>query len=201
MNCKNCGGPMNLYREQDYYHCEYCNSFHFPSASSDGIRLVGEAPEGTLCPNCRIPMDMATLDDAYRGYQCKNCQGLLLSRGSFRMTIETRRAKATTPPEQPKPLNQEELNRKLDCPICDQVMSTHPYMGPGTIVIDTCDQCNVIWLDTGELERVVNSPGKDHGAGLSQVFKRLDDEQKKMKQKKAKNNYDINLLDLLGKIF
>ena len=181
---------MVLYREQDYYHCEHCNSFHFPSVSKDGIRLLGEAPEGTLCPSCRVPLHLATLDNTYRGYQCRNCQGLLLTRGSFRLTVETRRARATTPPDPPKLLNREELNRKLDCPICQQAMMTHPYLGPGTIVIDTCDGCNIIWLDYGELGRAINAPGKDRGVGVSQVFERLDNEQKKIKLKKNKNKYD-----------
>jgi Zn-finger nucleic acid-binding protein len=192
---------MVLYREHDYYHCEHCGSFHFPSASPDGVRLLGEAPEGTLCPNCRAPLHMATLDDTYRGYQCIKCQGLLLTRSSFRLTVETRRARATTPSDPPKPLNHEELNRKLDCPICHQLMVTHPYMGPGTIVIDTCDQCNIIWLDYGELGRVINAPGKDRGAGIEQVVGRLQDEQKMKKRKKKKNKYDKDLLELLDKIF
>lgn len=201
MNCKNCGAPMVLYREHDYYHCEYCNSFHFPIESPDGVRKIGEDPEGTLCPNCNTALHLATLDDTYRGYQCNNCQGLLLTRSSFRLTVETRRARATTPPDPPKPLNREELNRKLDCPLCLKKMMTHPYMGPGTIVIDTCDQCNIIWLDYGELGQVVNAPGKDRGKGIQQVFERMNDEHKRMKKKKVKSKYEYDLLELLDKIF
>ena len=192
---------MRLYREQDYFHCEHCNSFHFPSESNDGVRLLGESPEGTLCPSCRAPLHMATLDNTYRGYQCKNCQGLLLTRSSFRLAVETRRARATTPPNPPKPLNQEELHRRLDCPICYQRMTTHPYLGPGTIVIDTCDHCNIIWLDYGELAQVVNAPGKDRGTGVSQVFERLEDERKLKMKKKGKDRYDQDLLELLDKFF
>ena len=80
-------------------------------------------------------------------------------------------------------------------------MMTHPYMGPGTIVIDTCDGCNIIWLDYGELDRVINAPGKDRGVGLNQVFERLDDEQKMKKLKKKKNKYDNDLLELLDNFF
>lgn len=192
---------MLLYREQDYYFCEHCGSFHFPTASQDGIRLLGAAPEGTLCPNCQAPLHLATLDNTYRGYQCRDCRGLLLTRSSFRLTVETRRARATTPPDLPKPLNREELNRKVQCPLCQQPMMTHPYMGPGTIVIDTCDKCNIIWLDYGELNRVVNAPGKDRGTGLDQVFKRLEDERKVKENKKRKITYDKDLLNLLDKFF
>ena len=201
MNCKNCGAPMVLYREHDYYHCEHCNSFHFPRESTDGVRLLGEAPEGTKCPNCIIPLYMATLDETFRGYQCPNCNGLLLSRHSFRLTIETRRAPALNPPDPPRPLNHEELNRELDCPICQNMMMTHPYMGPGTIVIDTCARCNTIWLDYGELGRVVNAPGKDRGIGLNRVFERLDDDRKRLERHKVKNNTNNDLIALLNRIF
>ncbi len=144
---------------------------------------------------------MASLDNQYRGYQCKNCQGFLLTRGSFHLTVETRRARAITPPDPPKPLNRDELNRKLDCPICRQTMTTHPYMGPGTIVIDTCDRCNIIWLDYGELGRVVNAPGKDRGEGLGRVFERLDSERKRKKAQKEQDKYDKDLLKLLNNFF
>jgi Zn-finger nucleic acid-binding protein len=144
---------------------------------------------------------MVTFDNTYRGHQCNKCKGLLLTRSTFRLTVETRRASATTAPDAPKPLNREELNRKLDCPRCNQKMMTHPYMGPGTIVIDTCDHCNIIWLDYGELGRVINAPGKDRGTGLGQVIDRLQDEKKIKKQKKKKTQYDKDLIELLDKIF
>lgn len=33
-------------------------------------------------------------------------------------------------------------------------MDVHPYYGPGNIVIDTCVECGLVWLDHGELTRV-----------------------------------------------
>ncbi len=45
-------------------------------------------------------------------------------------------------------------------------MDVHPYYGPSTIVIDTCHTCDALWLDYGELGRVINAPGKDWGAAL-----------------------------------
>ena len=34
-------------------------------------------------------------------------------------------------------------------------MSTHPYYGPGNVIIDSCETCNLVWLDFGELKRAV----------------------------------------------
>ena len=67
------------------------------------------------------------------------------------------------PPVVPRPLDREALARSLTCPSCLRDMSTHPYYGPGNVVIDTCDACNVVWLDFGELQQIVDAPGKDRG--------------------------------------
>ena len=42
-------------------------------------------------------------------------------------------------------------------------MSTHPYFGPGNVVIDNCEACELVWLDFGELKQIVDAPGKDRG--------------------------------------
>lgn len=42
-------------------------------------------------------------------------------------------------------------------------MNTHPYYGPGNVVIDTCSHCEVIWLDRAELGTTTGAPGRDRG--------------------------------------
>ena len=42
-------------------------------------------------------------------------------------------------------------------------MDTHPYYGPGNVVIDSCDRCELVWLDFGELKQIVDAPGQDRG--------------------------------------
>lgn len=201
MNCVNCGAPMTLFRDQDYFYCEYCGSFHFPPASNEGVRLLGDNAEGLLCPHCRVPLQNVTLDDRFRGYQCPGCQGFLFNRNTFRDTIDVRRALATTPPEAPRPLNPAELERQIDCPVCARRMSTHPYLGPGTIVIDTCNPCNLIWLDNGELKRVVNAPGIDRGSGRLTRREEAYRRPEKSPQPQKKKRWESDLLSLLEHIF
>ena len=163
MTCQQCGAPMELIRERDYYQCHYCGGYFFPGESPDGVRVLGKNPEGVTCPLCQIPLNMATFDEYYQGYQCSKCQGILFNRSAFRRTIEDRRARTTTPAEPPTRYREEELQRKVDCPGCSKTMSNHKYMGPGNIIIDMCVACNLIWLDYGELTKVVEAPGKDRG--------------------------------------
>jgi Zn-finger nucleic acid-binding protein len=77
--------------------------------------------------------------------------------------LQARRTSAVAPIEVPAEPNPEELRRKLACPACSRTMSTYRYLGPGNIVIDTCETCDLIWLDYRELEKVVRAPGRDRG--------------------------------------
>ena len=164
MLCQSCGAPMTLYRERGYFHCEFCGAYHFPNESPDGIRLLGPAPEKLPCPVCGESLSIALLDDVYRGHQCPECRGLLLETAVFRDIVMRRRAGTTAPPEPPRPRNLAELERRLPCPRCGQTLDTHPYYGPGNIIIDTCNTCHTVWLDPKELARVVNAPGNDRGS-------------------------------------
>ena len=42
-------------------------------------------------------------------------------------------------------------------------METHPYYGPGNVIIDSCTGCDLVWLDFGELAQIADAPGKDRG--------------------------------------
>jgi hypothetical protein len=37
-------------------------------------------------------------------------------------------------------------------------MDTHFYAGPGNVVIDSCENCCLTWLDGGELTRIAAAP-------------------------------------------
>lgn len=199
MNCTQCGAPMTLVRERDYYFCQYCGVYHFPNQSEEGVRDLGEAPERIKCPVCDLPFHLVTFDDRYRGYQCENCQGILFNRGTFRRALEARRAKAVTPAEPVPRADEKELERRVHCPQCGEMMGTHHYLGPGNIIIDTCDACNLIWLDYGELTKAVDAPGKDRGSAQREQVVFLLDEMKKQDKKKREKG-EIDLLDFFEKL-
>jgi len=200
MNCKQCGAPMVLYRERDYYHCEHCDSYHFPNQDTEGLRVLGQNPEGMKCPHCKIILNMATFDDYYQGYQCPQCQGLMFNRTTFREAIESRRSKVKIPPEPFNTFDPVELERKTICPVCTKQMATFQYMGPGNIVIDTCHTDDLIWLDYGEITKIVSAPGRDRGAPRK---KQTDEgqENKKKKGKKRRSVIDQSMIDLLESFF
>jgi Zn-finger nucleic acid-binding protein len=156
---------MELFPARGYFFCRYCSSFHFPETTApDGVRVLADSPEKLVCPACRKTLATALLDEAHPVHYCRNCRGVLLSRGTFADVVRLRRAWATGVPAAAIQPPREEFERRVTCPSCGRELATHPYYGPGNAVIDSCDTCDVIWLDFGELKQIVDAPGRDRGA-------------------------------------
>jgi Zn-finger nucleic acid-binding protein len=155
---------MDLFAARGYFFCRYCGSFHFPESANDqGVKILVDASGPLPCPACQQHLATATLDGSHAVHYCRNCRGILLARGSFGDVVRMRRAWASGPPIDPTPVRPDELKRIASCPTCKNRMATYPYYGPGNVVIDTCDPCNVVWLDFGELKQIVDAPGQDRG--------------------------------------
>lgn len=155
---------MELFPTRGYFFCRYCGSFHFPdSVRDEGVRLVAEGRGSGQCPVCGKPLGSAMLDERHAVEYCVNCRGVLVSRGTFADVVRLRRAWASGPPSAPQPIDPREFARHLECPRCAAPLETHPYYGPGNVVIDSCGTCDVIWLDVGELRQIIDAPGGDRG--------------------------------------
>lgn len=201
MNCPHCGAPMTLYRERDYYYCDHCQSYHFPRKDLAGLRILGENPEGINCSHCRIPLNLITFDDFFRGYQCSKCRGLLFNRTTFREAIDFSRSQVKTPPEPFRDFDPAELDRVSYCPTCQKKMETFQYNGPGNIVIDTCHSCDLIWLDFGELQKVINAPGRDRGVPRPKKQQQKDKTQDQKSKIDPNSPLEAVVIPLLRSIF
>ena len=158
MNCPNCGAPMRLEKDKDYFNCDYCKNLYFPQASEEGVRVLGE-PTPLNCPVCAVPLLHATAG-GMRFLYCDRCRGMLIPMGIFVALIEELRAQLGAPSIIQGRADPADVKRQLACPQCHGPMDTHPYYGPGNIIIDSCSRCDVNWLDHGELLRVARAP--DH---------------------------------------
>jgi hypothetical protein len=95
---------------------------------------------------------------------CEVCRGLLIRLADFVPAIEEIRAGRTAPTYIGRPPGQEERTRQIFCPLCGKPMDNHPYGGPGNILLDTCELCEVHWLDKGELKRIALAPDHRYAA-------------------------------------
>ena len=80
-------------------------------------------------------------------------------------------------------------------------METHPYYGPGNVIIDSCARCEFVWLDFGELKQIADAPGADRGVRKPPP---LDTSDTLMPRERAASSVDVGtgaldvLLDLLS---
>ena len=155
MNCPSCGAPMRLKADMESFTCDYCKRVVLPEKNDDGVRVLGE-PSGQDCPLCNLPLVHAVLAKNPVIY-CTGCKGMLIPMAMLEGLIEELRDEhgAGASPAVP---DKEDLSRKINCPQCHHPMDAHFYAGPGNVVIDSCEDCSLIWLDSGELLRIAHAP-------------------------------------------
>ncbi len=158
---------------RDYLYCEYCGSFAFPAPSVDGVVVLGEAGD-VACPICSTMLSKASVADV-RVFHCATCRGVLAEQEVFSTIVKLLRARASGEPDPVRPVDREELEREIACPCCGRTMDTHPYYGPGNVVVDNCAGCGVIWLDYGELAAIRDAPGRDRGRADEADYSFIDD--------------------------
>ena len=147
---------MRLKDDADYLICDYCETPHFPDPNSDGVRVLG-VPSEIACPVCAISLTHASVSRE-RIFYCERCRGMLIAMGVFTEIVADLRSRREVSADAAHAPDWTDLNRRIKCPKCRATMDTHPYCGPGNIIIDTCEWCAVNWLDYGELDRVVRAP-------------------------------------------
>ena len=157
MKCDNCGASMQVDPDHGRFLCPYCGSEAAPPTNFEGVSILG--PSELSCPLCHTPMSQAQ----WLGYglqYCETCKGMLVRMEDFVPLTEDLRAQRDTPAYVGLPPDPHSLDRSISCPGCAQQMDTHLYGGPGNVIIDTCENCSVHWLDHGELQRIARAP--DH---------------------------------------
>ena len=156
MNCPSCGAAMQLKADMTSFKCEYCQRVFLPEANADdGVRGLGE-PSGQNCPICSTDLVHATLDNIRICY-CTKCRGMLVPMGALSALVDAVKGEKRGGTIQPR-ADAADLQRKTNCPECHRHMDTHFYGGPGNVVIDSCENCCLTWLDGGELMRIAQAP-------------------------------------------
>jgi Zn-finger nucleic acid-binding protein len=156
MNCPACGAPITLKPDTQGFKCDYCHAVFYPG-EEDGVQISSDPGDSSqACPLCNTPLVKATITSVQALY-CTECHGLLLRMGALSDLIDALRANLDKPAVQTPP-DRGDLKRSIQCPQCHRRMDTHFYAGPGNVIVDSCGDCYLIWLDRGELMRIVHAP-------------------------------------------
>ncbi len=140
-HCHTCGAPVNTLVSTGRLSCDYCGTVHHlrpETRSNDRVSWINEDADHA-CPNCRIPSRGPSLT-LEKVEACRQCLGILMVREGFSTVVESRRVQFRGTEERPV-LYDPALEHSLDCPACRKRMETHPYYGPGNVVIDSRHEC------------------------------------------------------------
>ena len=150
---------------------------------AEARREVLDEATPLACPRCREQMQALRLGST-TARECAACGGLWLDPDSLQALSDGREERAgvvsalaarvpsaTTPPD---------IVRYVPCPVCNRLMNRKNFAQSSGVVLDVCAKHGV-WLDRGELERVL---GFVAGGGLARARarerERLIEEQRRL---------------------
>jgi Zn-finger nucleic acid-binding protein len=133
--------------------CTHCGSIEQQPAIIRTIEIVGASQ--SACPTCAVALERGHLNGRPL-LLCQRCNGMLIAMADFVSVIDAARAledrHGIVLPRQQHP-----GEREIRCPTCARPMLNHVYGGPGNLMIDSCEDCQVNWLDSGELRRIARA--------------------------------------------
>jgi Zn-finger nucleic acid-binding protein len=147
---------MQLKPDEDSYRCDYCHAVYLPNKDDDGVRVLGD-PTSEPCPICNVSLVNAAIAKIRIPY-CTQCRGMLIPMPALPALIDELQAVQSGGALPQPPADAHDLERRINCPQCHHRMDTHLYAGPGNVVVDSCEDCSLIWLDRGELTHIVRAP-------------------------------------------
>ncbi len=127
--------------------------------NQDGIKTT-QTTTDFLCPICEE--SNLTVGEIAKSQVCfcKSCSGFVIDSESLGHLVRQLRADYQGRDDQPVPLDPKQFDKTTNCPACLSPMNTHPYYGPGNVVIDSCMHCKLTWLDHSELAKIKTAPGR-----------------------------------------
>ncbi|HTB16542.1 MAG TPA: zf-TFIIB domain-containing protein [Bryobacteraceae bacterium] len=153
---------MRLSRDQGLMICDYCGSQTSPPTDEDGVVVL--EPTAHNCPVCKTALMAASIDSHDLLY-CTQCHGMLFNMDNVLPLLDVlREYRYWSRSSQAR--RDVDSGRILNCPLCSHDMDKHLYGGGGNVDVDSCEPCSVLWLDRGELSRIVAAPDRDPEAVL-----------------------------------
>jgi Zn-finger nucleic acid-binding protein len=144
---------MKVEEGRNFFHCDYCGNYEFPDPNQDGVVLLDEISPYS-CPICLKPLVKASIEEVGI-FSCPICRGNLIEQS--KMLSILRQAPDLERAGEEHHSSRDELQRRVTCPECQAGMDTYQYGGPGNVIIQGCIHCELVWLDFGEIAKILRS--------------------------------------------
>ena len=171
MNCVNCGGAL----PPKSAICPYCSTLN--DIDLQGLfDFARRRPDASRkCPRCDKPMEVLDLELGGPFYinRCTQCLGLFFAPGELSTVVRAKVEAADRADlgrlerllSEETPADFADVHY-LKCPVCRALMNSRSYGALAGVIIDECREHGV-WLDGGELRRILNwtrAGGPEHQA-------------------------------------
>lgn len=136
------------------------------NCGAEATREVVEDGKPLKCPRCREDMQALRLGST-TARECAQCGGLWLDPDSLQKLAnareETSGVVGVLAARVPLNASSPDVVRYIPCPRCDKLMNRSNFARSSGVIIDVC-KSHGVWLDRGELQRVLDFIG---GGGLT----------------------------------
>jgi Zn-finger nucleic acid-binding protein len=158
------------------------------SCGAEAARTLMEEAKLLKCPRCRADMQALKLGMT-SARECAQCGGLWLDLDALdRLTSERDQLVSATSvlaarvPLSPTPTD---AVRYVPCPVCDKLMNRTNFAHASGVILDVC-KGHGVWLDRGELQRVLEFVGSG-GLAVARDRERvkLAEDQRRLEMMKA----------------
>jgi Zn-finger nucleic acid-binding protein len=106
------------------------------------------------CPACKVALEQQTISGKVF-WKCPSCNGLALTLPLVRKELQPEVFKDLW-----RQLTTGKARRGRPCPRCQQPLKEVATGGAeGTVVVDVCRACQMLWFDEAELASLPRSPG------------------------------------------
>jgi len=159
MNCSNCAAPIPAKSNI----CRFCGT-----VNDTDLRQVSDSthvgPQGDRpCPRCGVLMNSIDIgmDGGFVIERCATCYGLFFDTGELESLVDASTSDVVR-------IDREKINTLIEeeggvetnvkyvkCPVCHELMNRRAYGARSGVVADTC-KAHGVWLDGGELRRILN---------------------------------------------
>lgn len=156
--CNYCASPLATVRCAQCFVMNAYEALHCSGCGSAlGLEPIPAAPDGLVCPACRVPCV------SYAGHtrgggllvECGRCGGQFVEHALLEELLERREVHRPVERAPPRPHNPlARPVRYVGCPRCGVLMNRNNFGGASGIVVDVCSRHGV-WFDAGELPRVL----------------------------------------------
>ena len=134
------------------------------------------------CPNCQIDLKRLDLKGIVLDH-CEQCDGLWFDKGELERAKNEKDRKLTGF-DFPLWTETEKVKAKKGtraCPTCRENLVIINYAGYADVPIDICPRCQGVWLDKGELDKIVSHLEElKKEVTLTSYFKDFEEEAKRL---------------------